>query len=332
MPVHHQCSGKKEVCTSSDRTIYCYKIIKYIKYSTLAILQAQGLGDLHFPVDHAGAQADGIANDVGKARAGKGMAARAPAFTHFAKRVFGLQIFPNDLLFGIIALRNPPKRNKIFLVNEESVMKYILQIFTGPWQAKTETPEAIIRKLDEINARLPVTKVIIGWNTDASLYRKVGAYLHGKGIQMLLWLPVFSEVSAIAQPDEAQDVFGRAIITPIEQEGEDFVFGCPSSLHNLQIAKNIYEQYFSDCGFDGVFLDKIRSQSFVSGVPGVLSCGCKRCRKAYLDQGVDIAAVKALYEERKVQRGCPFTEDIRRRLSDQGGACQSGRKKAVVYP
>ena len=178
-------------------------------------------------------------------------------------------------------------------------MKYILQIFTGPWHAKKAAPEAIIEKLDEINARLAIAKVIIGWNTDASLYKKVGTYLHGKGIEMLLWLPVFSEVSAIAQPDEAQDVFGKAIITPIEQEGEDFVFGCPSSRHNRQIVKDIYEQYFSDCEFDGVFLDKIRSQSFVAGVPGVLSCGCKRCRKAFLDQGVDLVAVKELYEARR---------------------------------
>ena len=178
-------------------------------------------------------------------------------------------------------------------------MKYILQIFTGPWYAEKETSEAIIKKLDEMNSRLDIAKVIIGWNTDACLYRKVGTYLHEKGIQMLLWLPVFSEVSAIAQPDEARDVFGKAIITPIEQEGEDFVFGCPSSPHNRQIVKDIYEQYFSDCEFDGVFLDKIRSQSFISGVSGVLSCGCNRCRKAYLDKGVDIAAVRDLYEERK---------------------------------
>ena len=50
-----------------------------------------------------------------------------------------------------------------------------------------------------------------------------------------------------------------------------------------RIVRDIYERYFSACGFDGVFLDKIRGQSFVSGVSGVLSCGCGRCGKAFLE-------------------------------------------------
>ena len=152
-------------------------------------------------------------------------------------------------------------------------MKFILQVFTGAWHAAHDSAEAIIRKIGDVSSRIPVDRVIIGWNTDPSVYREVGAFLRGSGIRMFLWLPVFSEVSGIAEPDEALDLFGRKIITPIRQEGEDFVFGCCSSRRNLQIAEGIYEKYFSGCGFDGVFLDKIRTQSFVSGVPGVLSCG-----------------------------------------------------------
>ena len=49
-----------------------------------------------------------------------------------------------------------------------------------------------------------------------------------------------------------------------------------------------YEKHFSDCGFDGVFLDRIRSQSFETGISGVLSCACERCRKAFSEKGVNI--------------------------------------------
>ena len=177
-------------------------------------------------------------------------------------------------------------------------MKYILQVFTGPWFARYNTSEEIIRKIDEIASRISVNKVIIGWNTDASVYKDVGAFLRGSGIKMLLWLPVFSEISGITEPEEALDIFGKPIKTPIQQEGEDFVFGCPSSHRNIQIVLETYEKFFSGCGFDGVFLDKIRSQSFVSGVSGVLSCGCRRCRKAFLDRGVDIGEVGKLYQTR----------------------------------
>jgi hypothetical protein len=58
-----------------------------------------------------------------------------------------------------------------------------------------------------------------------------------------------------------------------------------------------FEKHFSDCGFDGVFLDRIRSQSFETGISGVLSCACKRCRKSFSEKGVNIDEVRNLYEE-----------------------------------
>ena len=119
-------------------------------------------------------------------------------------------------------------------------MKYILQIFTGPWHTANVRAEDIIRKIEEIASRIRVEQVIIGWNTDPALYSQLGDCLHGLGIKMLLWLPVFSEVSGIAEPDAAADIFGTPVLPSIQQEGEDFKFGCPSSRRNLQIVKDIY--------------------------------------------------------------------------------------------
>ena len=58
----------------------------------------------------------------------------------------------------------------------------------------------------------------------------------------------------------------------------------------------IYDRLFSDCGFDGVFLDRIRTQSFVGGVSGVLSCGCPLCVERFAAEGVDIQKVKSEFE------------------------------------
>lgn len=178
-------------------------------------------------------------------------------------------------------------------------MKYILQIFTGPWHNLHHKPEDIIKKIDAIASRITVDQAIIGWNTDASVYRQIGAFLHGLGIKMLLWLPVFSEMGGVSEPDEALDIFGQPVLPPVQLPGEDFQFGCPSSRRNIQAVKDIYERFFSGCGFDGVFLDKIRGQSFLAGVHGVLSCGCERCKKAYIKKGVDIDALRNQYELKK---------------------------------
>ena len=177
-------------------------------------------------------------------------------------------------------------------------MKYILQVFSGPWKQANRQAEEIIRTIREIASRIPVEKVIIGWHTDPSVYRETGAFLHQSGIGMLLWLPVLAEVGEIAEQDEALDLFGRKVPAPAGDEGAGFRFGCFSSRRNIQIVKDVFEKHFSDCGFDGVFLDRVRSQSFASGISGVLSCGCERCRKAFLERGVDLAAVRKLYEEK----------------------------------
>lgn len=175
-------------------------------------------------------------------------------------------------------------------------MKYILQIFNGSWNEAKATPEEIIRKIDDISLRIPVSQVIIGYQINPAAYREIGAYLHQAGIRMLLWLPVFSAVTEITETDESLDIFGRKIITPEEQAKDGFVFVCPSSPRNIQNIKDIYEKNFSDCGFDGVFLDRIRTQSFTSGVSGVLSCCCPRCREAFLKRGVDISQTAERYE------------------------------------
>ena len=167
-------------------------------------------------------------------------------------------------------------------------MEYIIQIFTGGWHQKNYTAEAIIQRLESVITFLPVKSVIIGWNTDADLYRKVGSFLHGKGIRMLLWLPVFSETGDLFPDEPALDLLAEPVGSFALQEGESFAFCCPSSSVNLQNVFSVYETYFSSCSFDGVFLDKIRTQSFAAGVSGVLSCCCESCEKTYRRNGISL--------------------------------------------
>ena len=187
----------------------------------------------------------------------------------------------------------------LYDVGEGRLMKYIGQIFTGGWNIRNYPTEDIIERLKVITAKIPLEKVIIGWNTDPEIYRKTGEWLHANGIKMLLWLPVFSETGELRAADEALDIFQKPAGNLALQEGENFTFYCPSSERNIQNVFDIYEEYFSGCGFDGVFLDKIRSQSFVSGIGGVLSCCCPRCEAEYAGYGVSLKQFQASFEEKK---------------------------------
>lgn len=175
---------------------------------------------------------------------------------------------------------------------EMTGQKYILQICTGGWNNTNYTTGQIISRLEKVTGMIPVEKVIIGWNLEAEPYFEIGDYLHSKGIKMILWMPVFSEIGHLEEAEQSVDLWGVMTEPYNLQEGEDFTFYCPSSEKNITAVKSIYEKHFSKCGFDGVFLDKIRTASYVAGQSGVLSCGCDRCMSIYKNNGVDIESLK----------------------------------------
>ena len=173
---------------------------------------------------------------------------------------------------------------------------YIVQVSLGGWHSPDYTAEQIIGRIDTVSQLIPVQKVIIGWSQDKDIYRRVGEYLHDKGIRMLLWLPVFAETEEVCENSPAVDLWGKVPSNYDLAAGEGFRFNCPSDPKNAANVVGIYDRLFSDCGFDGVFLDRIRTQSFVSGVSGVLGCGCPLCVERFAAEGVDIEAVKSEYE------------------------------------
>ncbi len=173
---------------------------------------------------------------------------------------------------------------------------YIVQVSLGGWHSPDYSADQIVARIDSVSRMIPVQKVIIGWSIDEDIYQVVGAFLHNKGIQMLLWLPVFAETEEMCESEPAVDLWGRIPANYDLAAGEGFRFNCPSSPENAAHVVGIYDKYFADCGFDGVFLDRIRTQSFVSGVGGVLNCGCPLCREKFAAEGVDLEEVKASWE------------------------------------
>ncbi len=175
---------------------------------------------------------------------------------------------------------------------------YIVQVSLGSWHSPDYTAEQIVSRLDTVCRMVPVGKVIIGWSLDKDIYREVGEYLHAKGIRMLLWLPVFAETEEVCDNSPGVDLWGEIPANYDLAAGEGFRFNCPSDPQNIANVVALYDRCFSDCGFDGVFLDRIRTQSFVSGVGGVLNCGCPLCEARFAEEGVDLAQVRKEWETR----------------------------------
>lgn len=175
---------------------------------------------------------------------------------------------------------------------------YIVQVSLGGWHSPDYTASQIISRIDTVASLIPVRKVIIGWSLDKDIYREVGEHLHAKGIRMLLWLPVFAETEEVCDNIPAVDLWGTIPANYDLAAGEGFRFNCPSHPQNIANVVAIYDRHFSDCDFDGVFLDRIRTQSFVSGVGGALNCGCPVCAEKFREEGIDLDAVRAAWTEK----------------------------------
>ena len=172
----------------------------------------------------------------------------------------------------------------------------IVQVSLGGWNRAEYTTEQVIARLDTVSRTIPVGKVIIGWSADREIYRQVGDFLHGRGIELFLWLPVFAETEDVCENTPAVDLWGQVPDCYNLTEGESFRFSCPTDPGNALRVVAVYDSLFAGCGFDGVFLDRIRTQSFISGVGGVLNCGCPLCTERFAAEGVDLAAVRAAWE------------------------------------
>ena len=188
------------------------------------------------------------------------------------------------LLLALIACNNKPTATG---------PGYIVQVSLGGWNSPDYTAEQIIGRIDTVSSIIPVKKVIIGWSLDKEIYKKVGEYLHSKDIKMLFWLPVFAETEEMCENSPAVDLWGNIPSNFNLAEGELFRFNCPSDPVNAANIIAIYDNNFSDCGFDGVFMDRIRTQSFVGGTGGILNCGCPLCEEKYKAEGLDLEVVKA---------------------------------------
>ena len=179
---------------------------------------------------------------------------------------------------------------------EQKEAGYIVQVSLGGWDSPDYSAEQIIGRIDTVSQQIHVEKVIIGWSQDKEIYRQVAEYLHAKNIRMLLWLPVFAETEDVCENTPAVDLWGQVPAHYDLAAGEGFRFNCPTDPKNIANVVAIYDRLFSDCGFDGVFLDRIRTQSFVSGISGVMGCGCPHCVECFAKEGVDIQTVRSEYE------------------------------------
>ena len=155
-----------------------------------------------------------------------------------------------------------------------------LQIFTGGCNVPAEIDKrSLIDKINKILKKTKITSVFAGWNKDTDL-SDVFEVLKQNGTEIYLWLPIFSELNALADfPPLIRHDQEKLEINFDMGTGEEFIFYCPSTAVERVI--EVFEKHYYDEIYDGVFIDKIRFPSFIGGSNSALVCYCRHCNEKY---------------------------------------------------
>lgn len=169
---------------------------------------------------------------------------------------------------------------------------YIIQIHTGSFQKPSETIDAMKRKLRALLQKLPCRSVIMGWNTDREMNRQLLALFREFHLECFLWLPALAEAEGLKECRNVTNCIGIQGDRVACMEGENFQFYCPEDSFSAEHLKEIYEEYFADLPFDGVFLDKIRFPSFANSYEDGFGCFCPSCKADMIRNGIDVRGIQ----------------------------------------
>lgn len=168
-------------------------------------------------------------------------------------------------------------------------MKYVLQIFTGGFNNKKWHTLDIVERLNKVIRILDVPIIILGWNINREQIKELTSFLKSVGIKTYYWAPIFSEIGSNVEMVPALNLQKTKVGSFSLSKDENFEFYCPSNEKNILNIIEFYKSNLKGLGIDGIFLDKIRSQSFVNGLSDGISCTCDKCNKFYESKGFDIS-------------------------------------------
>lgn len=125
-------------------------------------------------------------------------------------------------------------------------------------------------------------------------------------IKTFLWYPLLADIALFRiRPQDAVETFegsqGYGKIGRWQQLGqgeEDFLFLCPNNEREIDRIFQYFQKQTVEDGYDGVFLDRIRFPSPVSGLEPLFTCFCPWCQdKFYKYYQEDLNIIRPLIKK-----------------------------------
>ncbi|MBQ7058958.1 MAG: hypothetical protein IJM83_06620 [Firmicutes bacterium] len=187
-------------------------------------------------------------------------------------------------------------------------LTYWFQIHTGNvYQDCSQADDQLknmIRIMEEFRQTDQLSGVLAGWGVSPDVYAILSEKLREWKVPFIFKTAVFSEIE-----EAGKFVCGKQLeyepmfdvrLEPAKpyhlNEQENFLFRCPSSMLNRKISEDFALAFLEQIPFDGVFLDRVRYNSLISGISGI-GCFCPRCLRIYEEKGIDAEKVRKILLE-----------------------------------
>jgi hypothetical protein len=163
------------------------------------------------------------------------------------------------------------------------------------------TPDAVRQRLQAAFDRLPISLVLLGWNTPRPLVDACAQVTASRGARLFLWHPLLSS-DGVSSPLPEWRTIGLNGESVSGFHGEsDFTFVCPNRPAAREAALTRLSTVLRGSPFQGVFLDRIRYPSPAVAPDSQLTCFCEACRQAASQEGLDLDAVQLFLGSRLAQ-------------------------------
>ena len=153
----------------------------------------------------------------------------------------------------------------------------------------TEDARARLRAAFE---RLPISRVILGWDLPAALIEACSQEASRAGARLLLWYPLLTARGTRDSRPEWQTLGLNGERVPGFLGLPEFTFVCPNRPAVQGAALEHMQRELQRGGYQGVFLDRIRYPSPSAGPDRLLACFCEHCQRAAADEGLDLASAR----------------------------------------
>jgi len=153
-------------------------------------------------------------------------------------------------------------------------------------------PEEVRERLRAGAARVPITRILIGWNVPEPLVAVCRSEAARMGARLYYWHPLLCGDGRFEPRPEWRTIGRNGQPVAGFRDLPEFTFVCPNRPAVREAALDHLAGIAGKGGYDGVFLDRIRFPAPAAAPPEVLACFCDDCARAAHEDGLDLDALR----------------------------------------